>query len=433
MSGKVCGQSVDRAGRSFAKWLAVDFWGHDRQTTIGTWRPILDLLEGDLGSRRHGLLTRSQIPNLLVHGLVVYSLVQLGLRLRLIRQENELIAAVVLVALTQASEAVFLFVGLADLLVALFSIWGALLFLAPQVSKAKSCALLFVVGGLAMLSKESAPLTLFALAFAALFIAQESPPRGQLFAMGGALSLGVAGGIALRWQFFGGLSLPTPDPLNNPLVALDGLERILGSFDVLARNLGQFFWPHPLRHDYSAPTSVFSIGAAACGLSVTAIALVVLFSRTSRALRFATALWLPLALAASNVLLLLPTVRAERLLYLANLGLGLGLVSWALAAPKSKATQRWRPLALLAFASIQADFWSLSVATTSTICLFRSGHQNQGSAKSMSIIQSCCRGDDRGVSTGKESDDQRMGDGPHYLGMPRSGSTYQALVFRRFA
>jgi hypothetical protein len=153
----------------------------------------------------------------------------------------------------------------------------------------------------------------------------------------------------LRW--FAQPRLPH-DPINNPLVGVPWPERAATAFRIYASGLKQVLWPSVLSGDYSyaaempetEPLSARAVvGASLLGLPVFAGLVLAAFGwmrSSSVALRrvamlLATALIIvPIAyVPQSNLLVLLPTIRAERFWYLPVIGMAwllgcLGAVLW---------------------------------------------------------------------------------------------------------
>jgi tetratricopeptide (TPR) repeat protein len=161
----------------------------------------------------------------------------------------------------------------------------------------------------------------------------------------------------LRW--FQQPVLPN-DPVNNPLVQASTPERVAGGLRVFARGLGQVLVPWRLSGDYSfrqepVPTRLLFPESVLGGLALVLLPLLAigawLFSavrdfrqratstriaRAGGAVAFSLgAMWLPVAyFPHSNLVVLLPTVRAERFWYLPAFGAALMLAlafDWALA------------------------------------------------------------------------------------------------------
>lgn len=124
------------------------------------------------------------------------------------------------------------------------------------------------------------------------------------------------------------------DPMNNPLIEADVPHRVAGALRVYFRGLVQLVVPWSLAGDYSfpqepIPKSLFGIetilGGLALVLPVASGIVLGLHPRTkqspARSLVALGLIWIPLAyLPHSNLLALLPTVRADRFWYLPAIG-----------------------------------------------------------------------------------------------------------------
>ena len=264
--------------------LRRDFWGLAPEGTIGSYRPLPNLvwrLLWWLGAREspffhHGV-------NVLLHafnGALLTSLVMRILGDRLVAW----LAGALFVASAVLTEAVSGVVGLADVLggmgalLTLHALRAPLWALGPAVFGAtlfglyaKESALAIVVlapiaalalsGALASGPPRRLARTLVAGASAALafvlyvelrrrlFPARLSPEIAEAAVRGkGALAEGYAG--LLRW--YAQPILPH-DPLNNPLVRASFPFRVAGALRVYFRGALQILFPHPLAGDYSAP------------------------------------------------------------------------------------------------------------------------------------------------------------------------------------
>ncbi len=144
------------------------------------------------------------------------------------------------------------------------------------------------------------------------------------------------------------------DPMNNPLIGADLPHRVAGGLRVYFRGLVQLVVPWSLSGDYSfpqepIPKSLFGLesilGALALIFPVGGGIVLALHPRTkqspARSLVALGLLWVPLAyLPHSNLFALLPTVRADRFWYLPALGSSflLGVLWEHLAAERRKLT-----------------------------------------------------------------------------------------------
>ena len=365
-------------------WLSAfkrDFWGLTPDRTIGSYRPVPDIVWRALwkaGMREQlGAFPHDYI-NVLLHGLNGALVVLLVLRWTRNRLTAWL-AGLVFVATAVVTEAVSGVVGLADILGGT----GALLaLLSLNLGLGAMPIALLAATMLGLYSKESALCIVPLVPVAALFTAQLSHPerpRRWLRAAIAALTTGAAFvfyvemrrrwfpvttpheltsqanagkplaqramAAALRWYAQPGLP---HDPLNNPLIEASFPYRVAGALRVFARGLGQVLFPRVLSGDYSAPQEpipgrlVFPesiLGGVAMILPLLVAPFVVLGSWLRRVRRRVSYPWLEdmapsLAPAVafalvwisvsyfpvSNIPVVLPTVRAERFWYFPAIG-----------------------------------------------------------------------------------------------------------------
>ncbi|HEX7600833.1 MAG TPA: tetratricopeptide repeat protein [Polyangiaceae bacterium] len=269
-------------------WLDAfrrDFWGLLPDRTIGSYRPLPDLVWRVLW----GLGAREQTPflhhwvNVLLHGLNGALMVLIVMRLTKQRSTAWLAGAVFTTAAV-LTEAVSGVVGLADVLGTL----GAMLaLLSLGLSLPWMPLAVFGATLIGLYSKESALCVVPLIPFAALAISHITHPKRPLrfvrmllalVATMGAFVLYVEarrrlfptvtpaellpeadvgkGALTrffhtlLRWYAQPGLP---KDPLNNPLVNATPDFRIAGALRVYLRGLGQVVFPWTLSGDYSSP------------------------------------------------------------------------------------------------------------------------------------------------------------------------------------
>jgi hypothetical protein len=365
-------------------WLDAfrrDFWGLPADRSIGSYRPIPDLVWRALWA----VGARAQTPflhhwvNVLLHGAngaMVALIVQRLTRDRL----TAWLAGTLFVGCAVLTEAVSGVVGIADVLGGT----GALLALMTLALRAEwMMPALFFATLFGLFSKESAlcivPLVPFA-AFASAPLLHPSRPRSLSRAAMAALATGSAfvlyvelrrrlfpaplahefsdevlatkHGAAriyvqlLRW--YAQPALPR-DPLNNPLVDASVPLRIAGALRVYARGIGQVLVPLRLSGDYSAPqepipaTVVFPasvLGAVLFVGPLIAAVWLLVASRLPRSEQGPTTLksgrpdpidlrpviavalvWIVVSyFPVSNIPITLPTVRAERFWYFPAIG-----------------------------------------------------------------------------------------------------------------
>ena len=140
--------------------------------------------------------------------------------------------------------------------------------------------------------------------------------------------------MALRAAVLGGLVLPPTAPMENPLISLDGITRLMTAVKVAGMYVALFVWPASLVADYSSsaiaaahsvmePTVLWGL-IAWVGMFAVAIWS---FGRNAGAF-FSSVLCILTFLPTSNVFVIIGTIMAERLFYLPSAGLCL-LVGFA--------------------------------------------------------------------------------------------------------
>jgi hypothetical protein len=280
-------------------WLDAfhrDFWGLLPDRSIGSYRPIPDLVWRALWA----MGARDKTPfldhwvNVLLHGINGALVVTLVWKLT-DRRGVSWLAGVVFVATAVCTEAVTGVVGISDVMGGL----GALLALhAIFLDLAIMPLALFVATMFALLCKETALCIVPAVPFAAYCLAGKTHPERPraILRCVLALVLAVAAFVAYvqfrRWAFpVCGDGIPAPcaaiptelteaanagkpllqrsfaallrwyaqpplprDPLNNPLIDAAPPYRIAGALRVYFRGLVQIVWPAVLSGDYSAPS-----------------------------------------------------------------------------------------------------------------------------------------------------------------------------------
>ncbi|MGH7269375.1 MAG: tetratricopeptide repeat protein [Polyangiaceae bacterium] len=270
------------------RWLDAfkrDFWGLTPDRTIGSYRPLPDILWRALwkvGFREQGAFPHDFL-NVMIHGVNGALVVLLVLRWTRDRL-TAWIAGGAFVATAVVTEAVSGVVGLADVLGGMGAIL-ALLALNLRL-RAMPWALLGATM-IGLYSKESALCIVPLVPLAALLTAQITHPERPLrWARAGVAAvvtgaafvfyvemrrrwfpvatppaltaaanahkpwLGRAFAAALRW--YAQPALPR-DPLNNPLINASPAYRVAGALRVYASGLRQVLFPWTLSGDYSAP------------------------------------------------------------------------------------------------------------------------------------------------------------------------------------
>lgn len=375
----------------FHRVLEVDFWGRSPSRTIGSYRPLPNLLWRSLAwSLKYNTPWLLTLWNLLAHALTASFLVRAfvgALSQGHVRHEHSLggfslsrhgawILGVLFTTNAVSSEAVCGVVGLADLLVGLFAaicLWC----LVWIRSKIRLAVALFCAGFLGCLSKETMLSVLPLLALLTLLLPSLNPelgfgnsPRPSLcWKVSGARSLVVGAAVVsaqvaaavLRKRFF-----PTPsrasestlglgargvdaivqwwalppwpvDELNNPTLLVGTSERIATAAAIYVEQLFQFVAPFELVGDYSAPRQAVHNWDALALFGTFLFCLSCVWALWTAARQNATCaarsglatsiLWVNLCfLPVSGAIVVLPTIRAERLFYPASLGAALGLL-----------------------------------------------------------------------------------------------------------
>jgi hypothetical protein len=291
---------VNGKNLSFVEAVHRDFWGLPHDRSVGSYRPLPDMLwralatslrvVHDTGAKvLHVNSTYALTPwvfhwcNVILHAANGALLVLLMLHVTK-RRGLAWLTGTIFVACAVLTEAVSGVVGTADVMGGL----GALLALAalglPLWAMPMGVFGALIVG---LFSKESAIVCVPLVPLAALWLAPHVHPkapravvRSVLAAVAtlGALVLYVylrkrwfpaplppelreplpAGASAasrtMRWLMVWFHQPPLPrDPLNNPLALADWPHRVAGALRVYFRSLMQVVFPHPLSGDYSAP------------------------------------------------------------------------------------------------------------------------------------------------------------------------------------
>jgi protein O-mannosyl-transferase len=270
------------AGLRFLDAIHRDFWGLPADRSVGSYRPIPDMLWRALWSISKQPFFH-HIYNVVFHavnGAVIGRAVFSWTR----RRGTAALAGLAFVACAVLTEAVSGIVGIADVLGGM----GAVLALAAlslpawAMPSAVFAAVLF-----GLFCKESALVCVPLVPFAALVLAPLTHPGRPARIVRAALALLAAGGafflyVELRKRWFLSplpqeLVAPLPadasrarhlahdflvwfhqaplpkDPLNNPLAEADMPHRVAGALRVYLRGLGQVVFPKSLSGDYSFP------------------------------------------------------------------------------------------------------------------------------------------------------------------------------------
>jgi len=343
--------------------LRKDYWGMrvDESTRDRLFRPLTTLtliVNHALGGNDPW---GYRALNILLHALASLLLLRLGLCLGL-RPEGAGAAALLFAVHPVHTEAVMAVVGRADLLAAAGLLGGAIQALreksgqalrekggeeagrrrsakkeaeaAAENSKEMNRLALFIGlwFALALFSKESGVSFLL---WAALWWAWCRWPAAEWFRMNReglgraavAVAVVLALYLAMRYGALGMWSRPGPPSiLDNPLAHEGFAGRIAGALGVLGRYLGLLVWPRPLTIDYSyaqiLPWSGASLAWAALGcLLIAAWGWAAWRWRQGcPEVAFGLALFLASYAPASNLILPIGTIMAERLMYIPSAG-----------------------------------------------------------------------------------------------------------------
>lgn len=367
--------------------FAVDFWGRSPERTIGSYRPLPNLLWRSLAwTLRFHTPFFLQFWNLLAHAATATLLALTVLRLKRRTDPKEVsepeawtaawCAGLYMTTAALGTEAVSAVVGLADILVGFFCVSLLWCLVYAFSEPAPSRARLFLVG------LGFAPLTFLGL------LAKETMLVGPLLALTLALLLGLACKTRSPWLRLGGpiisslsslagvvafvifrsahfpakvagtphLSNPlfgfgwlnellkgfAPPPLprdvmNNPLLEAGAKERVGTALSLFFEQGVQAVLPWHLSGDYSFPRQgVATISLFGVLGAVILVSLIwFLWRSTFRAssasrelMRALGSVWILVTFAAiSGAFVLLPTIRGERLCYLPLVGVSLLLSS----------------------------------------------------------------------------------------------------------
>lgn len=390
--------------------FTVDFWGRDPAHTIGSYRPLPNLLWKAL-ALAFGLQTPLVFAglNLCAHavcGVVLAHIVKCILILEAPWSSPRAVAAwgnstgLLFIVHGLVTEAVCSLVGLADILAALFTIAAVDLIVRGATSVSRGwrvrwLLLPLAVGAcvvLGLFCKETVAGSALALPLLASTLFEPRRGRGVTARVGSALSYGGVVGLlvlfafiayveARKWGFpaealdrsspvysavrshhwswlIDWLALPPlpNDPLNNPLIGAPTSLRWPTAAALFMRQSAQMLVPWPLCSDYSFPSEVPRGWGVAPGLGASLVLIMVgslflllmrggpwVVSASGRARRrvgerlslVGIVVWVCSYLPVSNTLVLLPTIRGERLLYLplmgfvlAGCGASIMLVEW---------------------------------------------------------------------------------------------------------
>lgn len=347
--------------------LTAQYWGEVQGALL--WRPATTLsfaIDRAIG----GGVVWFHLVNVLLHAAVTVS--WFGLILRLSKRRYLAFAAAILFAVHPIhTEAVTWIAGRAELLAAFFSL--AAIYLGTDPRPLRRWLVIPLVL-LAVGSKESAaaipPILLF-LAWA--FRRSEKAPSYRLGLVAFAPVLLY---LALRRIVLGTWGGPQPDPMDNPMIGLGFVGRLPTVIDAAGRYVALLIWPARLSVDYSAPVLGIVRGITAhLMLGIAAISLLVYLAirRPNRPEGWGAAFALLSFGLTSNLLVVIGTIFAERLLYLPSAGLLL------VAATAGMALRRWIPARILQgllvaiLIACAARTWVRNADYRDTVSLYRAG------------------------------------------------------------
>lgn len=326
---------VVRSGRLLDAFSTPYHHGPAHRTPTYLYRPVT-IASLALGSRAHGLRPAGyHAVNVLLHSAVSALVLALGLACGL--SLHAALAGSLLFAVHPVhAEAVAAVAGRADLLAALFSLLAlaAYLSLRDPAGRPKGAGIAFSSACLlaALLSKESPILLPVALLAWDLLGRRRQFPGAVLRATrmrdlllpASAFAASTAVYLASRAAVLGALAVPASSmtPIENPMLGLALPERLMTGAVVAVRSFGLLVFPWRLSPDYGFAETVAVRSPAeprlliAAAILLLAAAAAVASSRRSAAAAFLVVLFLSSWIVVSNLVLLIGTVMADRLLYL---------------------------------------------------------------------------------------------------------------------
>jgi tetratricopeptide (TPR) repeat protein len=362
---------VNGRGLSFGQVFQRDFWGLPPDRSIGSYRPLPNVIWRVLWNISEAPFVHHFV-NVLAHAATAALLAHVTWRVTRDRAVSWLTGAV-FVSTAVLTEAVTGVVGIADV----FGGLGVVLALAALgAPMAWMPIAVFAATWLSLASKETGLVAAPLVTWAALVLSRRlhARPMAPLRALLAALGATAA---VVSYTYFRRRLFPVPsaetipdnfvhepwvsrvlhgflgwfqqprlphDPINNPLVDADTAHRIAGALRVYTRGLSQLVLPLRLSGDYSFPAEpipdriIFTESVAGAVLLLVPPIVGVLIAIASlgrRALARGAApdaggkaalaalalVWVPVSyFPISNIAVLLPTVRAERLWYVPAMG-----------------------------------------------------------------------------------------------------------------
>jgi tetratricopeptide (TPR) repeat protein len=283
------------------------------------------------------------------------------------------------------TEAVSSVVGRAELLAALFALLAVLTLVRANrhgLSKPQRLAwrgASLAAFGAGLLCKESALTAVALCAVVHWWVSSERRAGRTLREIAPYVVLGVA---YLGWRRYlvGALGMPVPPHfIDNPLAHVGPPSRLATAGVVLTKYLGLLAWPGTLSSDYSfnqIPVVTSALDPrllVALGVLALVTAAFVVAARRAPALAVAGAFFFVPMAATANVLVVIGTIMAERLVYLPSLGWCL-VAGWVVA----EIARRWRRPALVALGIVlcllaartyvrNQDWWDNEAAHTAAV------------------------------------------------------------------
>ncbi len=314
-----------------AKVLTAQYWGNVQGALL--WRPVTTLSFA-VDRAISGSPVWFHLVNILLHAAVTWLWFALIRRLTG-RNGLAFIAAMLFAVHPIHTEAVTWIAGRAELLAALFALASIHCAIDPRPAR-RWIALPLVL--LAVGSKESAAAVPPILLFLAWAFRREERAPG--YAIGLAAFAPALLYFALRRFVLGTWGGPEPDPMDNPMVGLGLASRLPTVLDAAGRYIAILIWPARLSVDYSTPvldvvrglTAYLALGLAGLGLLI-----YLAIRRPARPEGWGSAFALLSFGLTSNLLVVIGTIFAERLLYLPSAGLLL------VATAGGIALRRWVP------------------------------------------------------------------------------------------
>ena len=301
----------------FHPWLILKspYWESIREALL--WRPVTTFgfaVDWHVGG---GSPTWFHAANIALHALVTLLWVWFIRRISG-RGSLALVAGLLFAVHPVHTEAVTWISGRSELLAAGFTLAALHLAWSPRLRWWTPLAVLLAVG-----SKESAaavPIVLLFFTWAFRRRREDAPPWSV-----GIVSLApVLLYVVLRRAALGAWGGPSPDPMDNPMVGLGFFARLPTVLDAAGRYLVLLIWPARLSIDYSAPvlnvirslTPQLLLGLAGLG-GLVFLAL----RRRERPEGWGSGFALMSFGLTANLVMVIGTIFAERLLYLPSAGL----------------------------------------------------------------------------------------------------------------